>query len=650
MKGRGTILRIDLSSEKITREPISPELCRRYIGGEGINTHLLWEHFLKVDPRIDPISAENVLIWGLGPLGGTALGGGSKSRWTFKGPACGLFADSTSGGAFGPQMRWAGYDHLVVTGRARNPVYIWIDDDVVELRDASHLWGRTVRETDDMIKRELGDGEIETACTGPAGENMVTYASVTVSRHRSAGRMGLGCVFGSKNLKAIAVRGSKGISVYNRRAFFKAIKNELAAINVNPEYRELVKKYGTLRLVMPFNHYGWNAFRNGQGSQSPEADKLSGDWYLANMKQRHISCSPGCTAVCQHWHFLKGNESPQAKKYVGEYGQRPEYGIAAAFGISCDIRDLPAVTHLGELCNEYGLDSLEMGMSISLLMELWQRGIITEPDILAWAGEPLSLEWGNLEAAEKLIVIAALQKNKMGEILKGGVYRAAKAIEKIKGVPVLLYANYGKGGATHVESMRARPGFVLAGAVSAIGCHHLKGLGIDEKTSRLYFGRPDAGDPFSPTLKGAAHALSEVFSSITNSLGLCRWSGAPHMNIADFPLELYTSAIYALTGIEITPEEIRASGERTLNIEKAFNSRLGLRREDDSLCHRWMNEPITAGVGKGMKAADYLEQVKDEYYEYHGWDKDTSLQKREKLEELGMEDVIRVLESEGGLA
>ena len=335
---------------------------------------------------------------------------------------------------------------------------------------------------------------------------------------------------------------------------------------------------------------------------------------------------------------------------MGGRGQRPGNGRAAAFGLSWDIRALPAVTHLGELCNEYSLDSLGMGMSISLLMELWQRGIITEPDILEWTGEPLSLEWGNLEAAEKLIVIAALQKNKMGEILKGGVYRTAKAIDEIKGVPVLLYANYGKGGATHVETMRARPGFVLAGAVSAIGCHHLKGLGIDEKTSRLYFGRPDAGDPFSSTLKGAAHALSEVFSSITNSLGLCRWSGAPHMNIADFPLELYTSAIYALTGMEITPEEIRVSGERTLNVEKAFNSRLGLRREDDTLCHRWMNEPITAGVGKGMKAADYLEQVKDEYYEYHGWDKDTSLQKREKLEELGMEDVIKVLESEVGLA
>jgi len=283
-------------------------------------------------------------------------------------------------------------------------------------------------------------------------------------------------------------------------------------------------------------------------------------------------------------------------------------------------------------------------------MELWQRGIITEPDMVEWTGEPLSLEWGNCEAVEKILGMIAFQENKLGEILKGGVYQAARAIEELKGVTVRQYANYGKGRSPHVESMRARPGFVLAGAVSAIGCHHLKGLGVDENTSRVYFGKPDAGEPFSPTLKGAGHALSEVFSSITNSLGLCRWSGAPHMNIADFPLELYTAALYALTGMTITPEELYLAGERTVNIEKAFNSRLGLNRDDDVLCYRWTNEPVPSGVGKGMKAADYLEAIKDEYYEYRGWDKTTSLQKREKLAELGLEEVAKILEREGGLA
>jgi len=649
MHGRGAILRIDLSSEKITKEPISPELCRGYIGGEGINTRLFWEHFLSIDPKIDPTSEENVIIWGSGPLGGTAFGGGSKSRWTFKGPAYGIFADSTSGGAFGPQMRWAGYDHLVITGRAKRPVYIWINNDVVELRDATHLWGKKVTEADDAIKQELGDEQIETACIGPAGENMVTYASLTVSRYRSAGRTGAGCVFGSKNLKAVAVLGTKGITVYNCGEFFKALNSELVAMYQYPETREYRMKYGTLGNLVRFNDCGWNAFHNAQGGQSPEADKLNAEWYFNHMQERPLSCSPSCAAVCQSWHHIKGDESPLAGKYIGEHGQRPEYGHVNPFGINCDIRDLPTVTHMVEKCNEYSIDIIEVGTGIGFLMELWQRGIITEKDMVEWTGEPLSLEWGNAEAVDKILDAIALQSNQLGEILRVVGYQAAKRIEELKGIPVLQYANYGKGGSPQGESMRSRPQLAFGAAVAAIGGHHLQGAGIDEKSSTLYLGKPDGGDSWSYTLKGAGQAVSEFFSSIANSLGVCRFAGGAHRNVSDYPLELYTSAFYALTGMEITPEEFYAAGKRIVNIQKAFNSRLGLRREDDSVCHRWMNEPMTDGPGKGMKMADFLEQAKDEYYEYHGWDKATSLQKREKLEELGLEDVIEVLEREGAL-
>ena len=650
MDGRGAILRIDLSSEKVTKDTIPPELCRKYIGGEGINTYLFWEHFLSVDPKIDPTSSENALIWGLGPLGGTAYGGGSKSRWTFKGPAYGMFADSTSGGAFGPQMRWGGYDHLVITGRAKRPVYIWINNDSVELRDASHIWGKKTRETDDAIKLELGDSEIETACIGAAGENLVTYASVSVSRHRSAGRTGAGCVFGSKNLKAIAVRGTKGISVYDRQAFLKATYAELATMYQYPETKEHFKKYGTMSLVDNFNDLGWNSFRNAQLSQGPEIDKLNGDWYLNNMQERPLTCSPSCAAVCQAWHHIKGTESQLAGRYIGEHGHRPEYGMVNPFGISCDIRDLPTVVHLCGICNEYGLDIIETGTTVSFLMELWQRGIITEKDMVEWTGEPLSLEWGDYEAVEKILDFIAMQKNKLGEILRRVGYQAAKTIEELKGVPVLQYANYGKGGSPQGESMRSRPQLAFGAAVSAIGGHHLKGAGIDQKASIHYLGKPDAGDIWSYTLKGAGQVISEIYSSMNNSLGACKFGGLGYRNVMDYPLELFTNAIYALTGMEITPAELYIAGERIVNVQKAFNSRLGLRREDDSVCYRWMYEPIPDGPGKGMKMADFLEQAKDEYYEYHGWDKATSLPRREKLEELGLQDVAKVLEREGALA
>lgn len=643
MHGRGSILRIDLGTEKITKEDISEAFFRKYIGGEGINTRLFWEHFLKVDPKIDPTSSENVIIWGMGSLGGTAFGGGSKSRWTFKGPAYGLFADSTSGGAFGAQMRWAGYDHLVVTGRAKRPVYIWINNDIVELRDANYLWGKKVSETIEALEHELGRG-IETACIGPAGEHLVTYASLTVSRYRSAGRMGAGCVFGSKNLKAIAVLGTKGITVYNRKAFFKAMDDELAAIYRKPEIRENRMKYGTLGLLVRFNEFGWNAFRNAQGGQSPEVGKLSAEWYFKHLQARRLSCSPGCAAVCQTWHYIKGDESPLSSKFIGAHGQRPEYGHVNPFGVSCDIRDLPAVIHLVEKCNEYGIDIIEVGTLIGFFMELWQRGIITEKDMVAWTGESLSLEWGNFVTVEKLLDFIAWQNNELGRILRVVGYQVAKRIEELKEIPVLRYANFGKGGSPQGESMRSRPQLSFGAAVAATGGHHLKGAGIDEESSMRYLGKPDAGDVWSYKLKGAGQALSEIFSSINNSLGVCKFAGGAHRNIADFPLELYTAALYALSGIEVAPQELYTAGERIVNLQKAFNSRLGLRREDDSVCYRWMNEPMPDGPGTGMKMADFLESAKDEYYEYHGWDKATSLPTSEKLKELGLEDVIQVLE------
>lgn len=650
MHGRGVILRIDLSTEKITREPLSPELCRKYVGGEGINTYLFWQHFLKVDPKIDPTSPDNVLIWGMGPLGGTAYGAGSKSRWTFKGPAYGLFADSTSGGAFGPQMRWAGYDHLVITGKARRPVYIWIHNDDVEIRDAGNIWGKLVSDADDAIKEELGDNQVETACIGPAGENLVTYASLAVSRYRAAGRTGAGCVFGSKNLKAIAARGTKGISIFDRKAFFKSINAELATMYQFPEAKEQSKRYGTMRLMVNFNDLGWNAFHNAQSGQTPHADVLSGDWYLKHMQQRPITCSPSCSAACQAWHYIKGDESPLAKRFIGGHGHRPEYGMVNPFGASCDIPDLPAVAHLSELCNEYGIDIIEVGSTIAFMMELWQRGIITQKDMVEWTGEPLSLEWGNYDAVEKLLGYIATQKNNLGEILREVGYQAGKKIEKLKGVPVLKYANYGKGGSPQGESMRSRPQLAFGAAVAAVGGHHLKGTGIDEKGSIHYFGKPDAGNVWSYTLKGPGQVISEIYSSMNNSLGGCKFGGLGYRDIMDYPLELFTNAIYALTGLKMTAEELLLAGKRAVNMQKAFNSRLGLRREDDSVCYRWMYEPMTDGPGKGMKMADFLEQAKDEYYEYHGWDKATSLQKRKKLEELDLKDVADALEKEGALA
>jgi aldehyde:ferredoxin oxidoreductase len=575
-------------------------------------------------------------------------------KWTFKSPAYNLFGDSASGGAFGANLHWAGYDHIVVTGRARHPVYIWINDDVVEIRDAARLWGRDVEQADDLLKEELGDAEVETALIGRGAENLVTYASLTVSRHRGAGRTGAGCVFASKNLKAIAVRGTKGIELYDPQGFFAATDALIAALNQRVRLRDNWKTRGTLGAIHHYNRIAINAFRNNQRCLVPEEmeHKLSPAWYTANLATHALSCSPGCISGCSGTWRIKGNESAAAQRYAGEQGYKPEYGAVAAFGIMCDIADMPAVAHFFHLCRQYSIDALEVGACCSFLMELWQRGIINEKDTLEWLGEPLSLDWGNYQAVERIIHSIALQNNRMGELLKGGVYQAAKKIGELKGVSVLEYALFGKGGSAFIEDVRNTPSWATNFAVASRGCDHLKGLGTLDKVNRpdislLYFGRPDGAEPFTTTLKGASSALAENRCAVINSLGLCVLLVASDPVL--YPLELFSQLLLAVTGTEMSPEELLATGERTVNLEKAFNSRLGYRRQDDSLCPRWLNEPMPEGPGKGMKAADYLEQTKDEYYEWHGWDKRTSLQTRKKLEELDMLDVAQVLERENAL-
>ncbi|MBI4288374.1 MAG: hypothetical protein HY671_08120 [Chloroflexi bacterium] len=655
MTGYGSILRIDLTSGKVSSAPIPEELCRRFVGGAGINTWLLWEHFLKVDPRIDPLSADNVLIAGIGPLGATPYGGGTKMKWTFKSPAYNMYGDSTCGGHFGAQLRWAGYDHVVITGKASKPVYIWIDDDTVEVRDASRMWGRDVDETDHLIKMDLGTKEVEIAGIGQAGENLVTYASIIADRHRVAGRGGSGCVMGSKNLKAIAVRGAKGLEVSDPKAFMNALDLLIGSLNTMSRERDAIKLYGTLRLTAYYQRVGGNAWRNCQFPQIPEENfnPLSQRWYRDHIAYSSYSCSPGCLLSCSGTYKVKGNESPTAHKFAGMKGYKPEYLSLASLGIMTGIADFPAMGDLNDRVRKYGLDCVEVGACCGLLMELWQRGIITEADTREWLGAPLSLEWGNHDAAARMIDSIALQKNRMGNLLKAGVYKAAQRLEELKSAPILKYALYGKGGSPFNEEVRQFPSWATNMAVSSRGADHLKGLGTLDKFNRRdiaqhYFGDPKAAEPLDITLKGAGSAVAENYTPIVNCLGVCTF--VVDVDPINFPPRNFALALKAATGLEFTEQELLAAAERVANLEKAFNTRLGLRREDDKLCERWLNEPEAQGYGKGWKAADYLEKTKDEYYEYHGWDKKTGLQTRKKLEQLGMQDIAEVLAREGGVA
>ena len=654
MAGFGDLIRVDLSSETITSEQIGLSARRKYLGGGGLNARLLWEHFLEVDPKIDARSAENVLIVGLGPLGGTSFGFGSKTKFTFKSPAYSLFGDSVAGGGFGSALRWGGHDHLVVTGRAKRPVYLWIDDDRVELRDAGQLWGKNTHEADKLIRHELGDEEVQLATIGRAGENMVGFASITVGGHRSAGRTGGGCVMGSKNLKAIAVRGTKGIKVANVPGFLAAMDDIQRQLDKAPVIVDAWRRFGTLRVVDFYERMHSNAYRNGQLSAMPKevAAKLNARAYMNDLFDHSVSCSPGCATACSAWQRIRGFESVSAKHFVSEQGAKPEYLAIASLGIGTDVGDMPAVIHLNAMCFDYGVDLVEMGNAISFLMECWEKGIVEPADLASWLGEPGNLDWGNWEMAAKVIEAVGNQHNELGRLFKDNVYRAAQRLEELKGQPALKYVNYGKGGATFSEDQRPFPMWACNMAVASRGADHLKGGSPVEKTGRkdismAWFGRPEAGEIHGVTLKGALSARGEYVNAAVNSTGVC--SFMPTRDSLVFGLNGLAPGISAVTGVPFSDDDLFDIGQRINNIEKAFNSRLGLRRVDDKLCDRWMNVPAPDGPGKGMKAADYLEQVLDEYYEYKGWDKTTGLQRRQRLVELDLSDVADVLAQEGAV-
>jgi aldehyde:ferredoxin oxidoreductase len=650
MHGYGDIVRIDLTAETIKREPVPEELIKRFVGGMGINDWLLWEHFLKVDPHTDPLSEDNVLIAGLGPLGATGFGLGSKMKFTFKSPATGFFGDSAVGGNFSSHMRWAGVDHIVITGKAAKPVYLYITDFNIEIRDAEHLWGLGTHETVKKLRGGEIPSEAGVACIGPAGENGVRYACIVVTEERAAGRTGSGCVAGSKNLKAIAAFGTKGISVYSPERAFHAAKKIFDSIDDDPLIYAF-KKNGTLNMVDFYDAIGSNAYRNNQFQKVPDEKVaiMSPNWYAANIKLRDRACSPGCTFGCDSSCRIKGDETELAKRFAGPAGGSVEYLSIATFGMGCDIPDIPAITHLHETCNEYGMDFGEIGGIIPFLMELWERGIITENHTREWFGEPLSLEWGNLDVVERILRAVAFQENELGRICSHNIEKTAEALEKITDIPTTPYVVCGKGGMAFHEEMRSFPIWAVNAAVASRGCDHLKGLSIIEKGFRQdisteWLGSPEAGIGYTPDLKGAASARAEVHAAGINCLGICILR--PASDPLRLPPSLYVDAYTALTGIPLTPEELLLAGERVCNLEKAFNSRLGLRRKDDRLCARWMNEPVTFEYGQGMKAADYLDDLLTEYYERHGWDPQTALPLRKTLDSLGLSDVADVLEKE----
>jgi aldehyde:ferredoxin oxidoreductase len=647
------LLRVNLTTGETKTEIIPHSLFERWVGGSGINDWILWEHFQHHDPMCDPRGPDNIFIFGVGPVAGTGSGIGVKGRITFKSPEYGHFADSAGGGKFPYMVRFTGYDYIAITGKAPKPVYLHIANDEVTICDASHLWGKTTSETHDILRKELGDypSEAYTLTVGPGAENGVGMSGVVSDGWRIYARGGGGCVMGSKNLKAIAVQGNKGVKIHDPQALLRWSDGFRKKIDAN-EAGYGFKRRGTLSAIEMYQRIGGNFWRNNQGTLFRGDEVRSDNWVKKYHKYSEV-CSSDCFVACDGRYRIEGNESPQAKKYVGETFRHPEYLTTGSGAGALDLRDWSEVAHWGKITNDHGLDNQDLSCSISFIMELAQRELISQKDIEELFGKPMKLEWGNMDVIEEIVEGVAYQTTLFGQLFRDGVYYGALNLSQKKGENFMKYAMYGKGGASFTEEMRAFPTWMNNMAVASRGADHLKGIGLIEKFQRkdlsmAYFGRPEAADLSTPLLKGACTHIIENQVALINSYGVCIFHWL--LDVLGYAPESYYGAAYAaVTGIEKTKEERMRDGERICNLEKAFNSLLGMRREHDTICERWMYEPCPEGPWKGKVAADTFDTVLDEYYEWRGWDKKTGLQTRSRLEELGLEDVAEVLAREKAL-
>jgi aldehyde:ferredoxin oxidoreductase len=580
----GKLLRVNLSTGKVSTEALDPALARDYIGARGLGTKIMTD---EVDPKVDPLSPANKLIFMAGPLTGSYAPSSGRYNVVTKGALTGTIAAANSGGNWGPELKFAGYDGLIVEGAAKKPVYLWIRNQTVELRDASHLWGKNVPETTDAIRAETDD-DAKIACIGPAGENRVFFACIMNDLHRAAGRGGTGAVMGSKNLKAIAVVGTGAVTCADRAAFDRAVLKTRDMIQKHPAGGEGLRLYGTDVLVNVLNQIGGFPTKNFQEGYFPTADKTGGESLTATLLQRPKGCF-SCIISCGRVTKITN------KKYEGE-GEGPEYETAWGFGADCFIDDLEAITKANYYCNEYGMDTISMACTVACAMELYEKGLITKKDTGG-----IALEWGNAEAMVEVTRLTAIGEG-FGKKLALGSYRLADSV----GHPELAMTV--KKQEMPAYDPRAIQGIGLNFATANCGAAHVRGYTVAPEV---------LGNPFKvdkDTTDGKP-ALAIAFQNLTAALdatGACLFTtfGAGGDEIA--------ALLSAITGVEYTTDEFMKCGDRIWNLERQFNLNAGLTAADDALPPRILNEPLKTGASKGTVSR--LPEMLPVYYNLRGWD------------------------------
>jgi len=593
----GKILRVNLTDKTIKSEALNEAYAHRYIGARGLGTKYYVE---EVNPQVDPLSAENKIIFMTGPITGTFASSGGRYNVVTKGPLNGTIAASNSGGTFGPELKYAGWDGIIIEGKSPEPVYLWIMNDAAELRPAGELWGQDVASCTDALK-SMTDEEAKIACIGPAGENLVKYACIMNEYHRAAGRSGVGAVMGSKNLKAIAVRGTGSIKVADPQGFLTVTKDARKKLKEHPVTGQGLAAYGTNILINILNEHGGLPVKNfSEAAIFPDAEIISGEYQAEKYLVRNKGCF-GCPIGCG-----RVTDIPRGK--FKSAGEGPEYEATWAFGSDCYVDDFEAISKANFLCNELGQDSISMATTLACAIEMTEKGIIPR------SKSPLS--WGDADTIIEMVQKTAYREG-FGDELAEGSYRLAEKY----GHPE--YSMSSKKQELPAYDPRGQQGIGLNYATSNRGGCHVRGY----MTSPEVLGIPVQLDPDATEGKPEMLKIFQDLTALVDSAGLCLFTtfgiGLPEI------AEQYRTA----TGVEISDEDLLKAGERIWNLERLFNLRAGFTKADDTLPERLLKEPMKDGPHKGKVVE--LDIMLPIYYQIRGWD-ENGVPTAEKMQELNL--------------
>lgn len=624
----GRILRVDLTSGRISLDEHAEKFYREYLGGRGIVAHYLLK---EVPPGCDPLGPDNVLVFAASVLTGTGIPGTARNSAGAKSPLTGGYGEGEGGGDWGVKLRWAGYDGLVITGQSQKPVYLWINNDTAELRDASKFWGLEAYETQEAIRGEVGDRRATAAMIGPGGERLIRYACIALGLQDFIGRAGMGAVMGAKKLKAIAVNGKARPEVADKQgitAIARWLRDNYEA------YLGTMTDMGTARVLPVLNAAGGLPTRNFREGSFEGYETLSGRYMTDTILVDRKSC-PACPVHCKRVVEVNEKGMTVSLKYGG-----PEYETISAFGSNCGISDIKVVAKANEICNRHTLDTISTGMMISSAMECAEKGLLP-PELIS----DLDLHFGSTEGMLSLLDLI-VNRQGLGDILAEG----PKGLEEKLGKEASSCFHHIKGQPVPLHEPRWKTGMGLGYALSPTGAEHIANIhdhlyASEEAPTFAEAKKMGILDPVDALELSPAKARLWVYmtlaKSMSNSVCLCVFM--------PYNIDQIAETVKAVTEWNVSTWELLKATERALNMARAFNAREGFNADDDILPHRFF-EPLEGGAleGKSIDRQQFYE-IRNLVYDMLGWDRETAWPKPWKLYELGLDWVVEELEKNTGV-